>query len=74
MGRPSKQDKIKQVPRRLLYTTTEAATLLCCARQFLLDELKAGRLGYVLRGSRKYVPAAALDKYVEEQTQLGGQS
>ena len=74
MGRPSKQDKIKKVPRRLLYTTTEAATLLCCARQFLLDELKDGKLGYVLRGTRKYVPAAALDKYVKEHTQVEGQS
>ena len=72
MGRPSKQDKIKQVPRRLLYTTTEAATLLCCGRPFLLDELKAGRLGYVLRGNRKHVPETALDRYIEERTQTGG--
>ena len=36
MGRPSNQEKIKQVPRRLVYTTNEAATLLCCGRPFLL--------------------------------------
>lgn len=60
------------IPRRLLYTTNEAATLLCCARQFLLDELRTGKLGYVLRGNRKYISAVALDKYIEEHTQVGG--
>ena len=74
MGRPSKQDKIKQVPRRLLYTTNEAATLLCCGRPFLLEELDNGNLGFVRRGQRRFVPATALDKYVEEHTQLGGKA
>lgn len=72
MGRPSKQDKIKMIPRRLLYTTNEAATLLCCGRPFLLSELDAGNLGFVRRGRLRLIPAAALDKYVEERTQKGG--
>ncbi len=74
MGRPSKQEKIKQVPRRLVYTTNEAATLLCCGRPFLLEELNNGNLGFIRRGQRRYVPAAALEKYVEERTQTGGQA
>ena len=71
MGRPSKEEQIKQIPRRLLYTTNEAAKLLCCGRPFLLEELKNGNLGYIRRGRLWLIPAAALDKYIEERTQLG---
>ncbi|MBR4908827.1 MAG: helix-turn-helix domain-containing protein [Acidaminococcaceae bacterium] len=74
MGRPSKEDKIKQVPRRLLYTPNEAAILLCCGRPFLLDEINKGKLGFVQRGQRRFVPAVALEKYVEEHTQIGGKA
>ena len=74
MGRPSKQEKIKQVPRRLLYTPSEAAILLCCGRSFLLEEMDNGNLGFVRRGQRRFVPAVALDKYVEEHTQIGAKA
>ena len=38
------------------------------------EELNNGNLGFIRRGQRRYVPAAALEKYVEERTQIGGQA
>lgn len=56
--------KDKNIPRRELYPTGEAKYLLCCSPTFLMEEMDAGRLGYVLRGNRRYIPQFAIDEYV----------
>lgn len=56
--------EIKNVPRRMLYPTGEAQILLCCSPVFLKEEMDAGRLKYVIRNSRRLVPAFAIDEYL----------
>lgn len=55
----------KEIPRRMLYPTGEAAFLLCCSAAFVREEMDAGRLKYVVRNSR-LVPAFAIDDYLHE--------
>lgn len=69
MPKVSKKEAIKQVPRRELYPTGEAQILLCCAPSFLKNEMDEGRLGYIIRGSRRLIPAFAIDEYLRAQTQ-----
>lgn len=56
----------KEIPRRMLYPTGEAAFLLCCSAAFVREEMDAGRLKYVVRNSRRLVPAFAIDDYLRE--------
>lgn len=68
MARPAKQvqKERKDVPRRELYPTGEAQFLLCCSPTFLKEEMEAGRLKYVIRNNRRFVPAFAIDEYLHD--------
>lgn len=59
-----KQVTVRNIPRRELYPTGEAEFLLCCGPTFLQEEMDSGRLGYVLRNKRRYIPQFAIDEYV----------
>lgn len=65
--------KRKEVPRRMLYPNSEAAFLLCCSPGFLREEMDAGRLKYIIRNSRRLVPAFAIDDYLHDMC-VGGKS
>lgn len=59
-----KEKAARNIPRRELYPTGEAGYLLCCGPTFLLEEMDAGRLKYVLRNKRRYIPQFAIEEYV----------
>ena len=63
----------KEIPRRMLYPTGEALILLCCSPVFLKVEMDAGRLKYVIRNSRRYVPAFAIDEYLRNMCSGGSE-
>lgn len=63
----------KEIPRRMLYPTGEAQILLCCSPVFLKEEMDAGRLKYVIRNSRRYVPAFAIDEYLHNMRSGGSE-
>ncbi len=58
----------KEIPRRMLYPTGEACQLLCCSINFLKAKISDGHIGFVVRNNRKLIPAAAIEKYIEERT------
>jgi excisionase family DNA binding protein len=55
------------VKRRLLYPVAEAAHLLGVHRTTLYDFAREGRLELVRSGSRTYVTAAELERYLAEE-------
>lgn len=62
-----KRKEPREIPRRMLYPTGEACQLLCCSINFLKAEIADGNIGFVMRNNRKLIPAAAIDKYIEER-------
>lgn len=74
MGRALKPEKVKPIPQRLVYPAGEACMLLCCSINFLRAEIADGKIGYIVRNNRKLIPAAEIEKYVREHTQIGGQT
>ncbi len=61
-------DRVDAIARgRLLVRQTEACAALGIGRQTLLDEIEAGRLRYVLVGTRRRFKPADLVAYIERQ-------
>ncbi|MBQ9283869.1 MAG: helix-turn-helix domain-containing protein [Acidaminococcaceae bacterium] len=69
-----KEQQPRVVPQRMLYPTGEACQLLCCSINFLKAEIADGKIGFIIRNNRKLIPASAIDKYISERIQTGGQS
>jgi predicted DNA-binding transcriptional regulator AlpA len=53
------------VPERHLYRIPEAMVLLSMSRSVIYEEIRAGRLKTVKRGTSRFVPALAINAYVE---------
>ncbi|WP_020518799.1 helix-turn-helix domain-containing protein [Catelliglobosispora koreensis] len=48
---------------KVLYRIPEAMTLLSMSRTVIYDEMRGGRLRYVMQGSDRRIPAKAIDEY-----------
>lgn len=52
------------VPERYLYRIPEAMRLLSMSRSVIFEQMRAGRLKFVKRGSSTLIPAVAIQDYV----------
>ena len=52
------------VPIRRLYRVPEVMELLSMSRSVIYEQIRSGRLGSVTQGRARFIPAAALNDYV----------
>lgn len=53
------------VPERHLYRIPEAMQLLSMSRSVIFEQIRAGRLRSVTQGRSRFIPALAINEYVE---------
>ena len=55
----------RPVPVRQLYRIPEAMQLLSMSRSVIYEQIRAGRLRSVTQGRARFIPAAAINDYVD---------